>query len=322
MDINVDFADVYKNSELYRRNKALVAELSKPAPGSKELHFPTQYAQPFFIQCMACLWKQHWSYWCNPPYTAVRFLFTTFVALMFGTMFWDHGSKTRRKQDLFNAIGSMYNAILFLGTQNANSVQPVVAIERSVFYRERAAGMYSAIPYAISQVVIELPYVLAQAVTYGVIVYAMIGFEWSASKFFWYLFFMYFTFLYFTFYGMMTVAVTPNQHVASIVATAFYGIWNLFSGFIVPRPSIPVWWRWYYWICPVAWTLYGLVATQFGDDVTSRIETNETVKEFIRRYFGYRDDFVGIAAFVVVGFTLLFALIFATSLKLFNFQRR
>ncbi|KAK2371477.1 pleiotropic drug resistance protein [Trifolium repens] len=322
MDLNVDFADVYKNSELYRRNKALVAELSKPAPGSKELHFPTQYAQPFFIQCMACLWKQHWSYWCNPPYTAVRFLFTTFVALMFGTMFWDHGSKTRRKQDLFNAIGSMYNAILFLGTQNANSVQPVVAIERSVFYRERAAGMYSAIPYAISQVVIELPYVLAQAVTYGVIVYAMIGFEWSASKFFWYLFFMYFTFLYFTFYGMMTVAVTPNQHVASIVATAFYGIWNLFSGFIVPRPSIPMWWRWYYWICPVAWTLYGLVATQFGHDGTSRIETNETVKEFIRRYFGYRDDFVGIAAFVVVGFTMLFALIFATSLKLFNFQRR
>ncbi|BAT91562.1 hypothetical protein VIGAN_07016800 [Vigna angularis var. angularis] len=64
----------------------------------------------------------------------------------------------------------------------------------------------------------------------------MIGFEWTASKFFWYLFFMYFTFLYFTFYGMMTVAVTPNQHIASIVATSFYGLWNLFSGFVVPQP--------------------------------------------------------------------------------------
>ncbi|XP_061336755.1 pleiotropic drug resistance protein 1-like isoform X2 [Gastrolobium bilobum] len=320
-DLNVDFADIYKNSELYRRNKALVAELSKPCSGSKELHFPTQYAQPFFIQCMACLWKQHWSYWRNPPYTAVRLLFTIFVALMFGTMFWDLGSKTRRKQDLFNAIGSMYNAILFLGIQNASSVQPVVAIERTVFYRERAAGMYSAIPYAVAQVVIELPYILVQAVTYGLVVYAMIGFEWTASKFFWYLFFMYFTFLYFTFYGMMTVAVTPNQHVASIVATSFYGIWNLFSGFIVPQPNIPVWWRWYYWACPVAWTLYGLVASQFGD-VTSTIKSNETVKEFLRRYFGYRDDFVGVAAGVVVGFTVLFAIIFAISVKVFSFQRR
>ncbi|KAJ1376803.1 P-loop containing nucleoside triphosphate hydrolase [Sesbania bispinosa] len=321
MDLNVDFADIYKNSELYRRNQALVAELSKPAPGSKELHFPTQYAQPFFIQCMVCLWKQHWSYWRNPPYTAVRFLFTTFVALMFGTMFWGLGSKTRRRQDLFNAIGSMYNAILFLGIQNTNSVQPVVAIERTVFYRERAAGMYSAIPYAIAQVVIEIPYILAQAVTYGVIVYAMIGFEWTASKFFWYLFFMYFTFLYFTFYGMMTVAVTPNQHVASIVATAFYGIWNLFSGFVVPRPSIPMWWRWYYWACPVAWSLYGLAASQYGD-ITSTIELNETVKEFLKRYFGYRDDFVGVAAGVVVGFSVLFAIIFAISVKVFNFQKR
>ncbi|MCD7462127.1 hypothetical protein HAX54_047828 [Datura stramonium] len=82
----------------------------------------------------------------------------------------------------------------------------------------------------------------------------MIGFEWTAAKFFWYFFIMYFTLLYFTFYGMMTVAITPNQNVASIVAAFFYAVWNLFSGFIVPRPRIPIWWRWYYWACPVAWT--------------------------------------------------------------------
>lgn len=136
----------------------------------------------------------------------------------------------------------MYGAVLFIGIQNATSVQPVVAIERTVFYRERAAGMYSALPYAFGQVVIELPYILLQAAVYGVIVYAMIGFDWTAKKFFLYLFFMYFTFLYFTFYGMMTVAVTPNHNVAAIVASAFYGIWNLFSGFIIPRPvSVFVW---------------------------------------------------------------------------------
>lgn len=49
-------------------------------------------------------------------------------------------------------MGSMYAAVLFIGVQNGMSVQPVVAIERIVFYRERAAGMYSALPYAIGQV--------------------------------------------------------------------------------------------------------------------------------------------------------------------------
>jgi len=49
-------------------------------------------------------------------------------------------------------VGSMYAAILFAGFNNAITVQPVVAIERTVFYRERAAGMYSALPYAFAQV--------------------------------------------------------------------------------------------------------------------------------------------------------------------------
>ncbi|KAM7493205.1 hypothetical protein LguiB_027814 [Lonicera macranthoides] len=236
----VKFAEIYKNSELYRTNKALIKELDIPAPGSKDLYYPSQYSQSFFTQCLACLWKQNWSYWRNPPYTAVRFMFTTFIALMFGTLFWDLGSKRKSQQDIFNAMGSMYAASLFIGIQNIIAVQPVVAVERTVFYRERAAGMYSALPYAFGQVVIE---------------------------------------------------------------------------------RIPIWWRWYYYICPVAWTLYGLVVSQFGD-VTEKLDTNQTVEDFIRSYFGFRHDFMGYVALIVVGFAALFGFIFAFAIKTFNFQKR
>ena len=106
----------------------------------------------------------------------------------------------------------MYTAVLFLGIQYASFVQPVVAV------------------------VIEVPYIFVQSVVYGLIVYSMIGFEWSTSMFFWYLFLMYFTLLYFTFYGMMSVAISPNHQIASIISVAFYAIWNLFSGFAIPRP--------------------------------------------------------------------------------------
>lgn len=319
--LEVNFTEIYKNSELYRRNKVLIKELSTPLPGSKDLYFRTQYSQSFFTQFLACLWKQHWSYWRNPPYTAVRLLFTTVTALLFGTIFWGIGSKRRRKQDVLNAMGSMYAAVLFIGFQNCSSVQPVVAIERTVFYRERAAGMYSALPYAFGQVVIELPYTSIQTIIYGVIVYGMIGFEWTVAKLFWYLFFMYFTFLYFTFYGMMTVALTPNHHIAAIVSSAFFAIWNVFSGFIIPRTRIPIWWRWYYWACPVSWTLYGLVASQFGD-IKDVLETGETVEDFVRSYFDFRTEFLGVVVVVLVGITVLFAFIFAFSIRTFNFQKR
>ena len=51
-----------------------------------------------------------------------------------------------------NLLGAMYVAVLFLGALNAFAVQFVVAIEKTIFYRERAIGMYSALPYAFSQV--------------------------------------------------------------------------------------------------------------------------------------------------------------------------
>ncbi|KAL5127606.1 ABC transporter G family member 36 [Glycine soja] len=319
--IKVNFTNVYRNSELYGRNKQLIQELSIPPQGSRDLHFDSQYSQTLVTQCKACLWKQHLSYWRNTSYTAVRLLFTMLIALLFGIIFWDIGLKRSKEQDLFNAMGSMYAAVTFIGVQNGASVQPIIAVERTVFYRERAAGMYSALPYALAQVIIELPHILVQALMYGIIVYAMMGFDWTTSKFLWYLFFMYFTFLYYTFYGMMTMAITPNAHVAAILSSAFYAIWSLFSGFVIPLSRIPIWWKWYYWICPVAWTLNGLVASQYGDN-RDKLENGQRVEEFVKSYFGFEHDFLGLVASVVAGFSLLFAFIFAFGIKVLNFQKR
>ncbi|RXI05820.1 hypothetical protein DVH24_017862 [Malus domestica] len=252
--LGVDFAEVYRRSNLFRHNKELVEILSKPSSNSKELNFPTKYSQSFVEQFLTCLWKQNLSYWRNPQYTAVRFFYTVIISLM------------DTQQDLLNAMGSMYAAILFSGITNATAVQPVVSVERFVSYRERAAGMYSALPFAFAQVVIELPYVFAQAIFYCTIFYSTASFEWTALKFLWYIFFMYFTMLYFTFYGMMTTAVTPNHNVAAVIAAPFYMLWNLFSGFMIPHKRIPIWWRWYYWANPVAWSLYGLFVSQYGED--------------------------------------------------------
>ena len=44
-----------------------------------------------------------------------------------------------------------------------------------------------SVSLSFSQVMIELrlPYIFVQAVVYGVIVYSVIGFEWTVTKFFW-----------------------------------------------------------------------------------------------------------------------------------------
>ncbi|KAG6418324.1 hypothetical protein SASPL_120527 [Salvia splendens] len=225
--LGMDFADYYKTTELYERNKALVKELSTPAPGAHDLHFETEFSQSSWVQFK--------------------------------------GSDS----DLLTVIGAMYASVLFVGINNCSTVQPIVAIERTVFYRERAAGMYSALPYALSQLRMDIREIL------------LVLFRHSL-----------FSFLYFTYYGMMTVSITPNHQVAAIFAAAFYALFNLFSGFFVPRPKIPKWWVWYYWICPVAWTVYGLIIGQYGD-VTTTITvagnngpTSPMIKTYIQDHFG------------------------------------
>ena len=83
-----------------------------------------------------------------------------------------------------------------------------------------------------------------------------------------------------------------------------------------------MWWRWYYWACPVAWSLYGLVTSQFGDIEDTLLDSNVTVKQYLDDYFGFKHDFLGVVAVVIVGFTVLFLFIFAFAVKAFNFQRR
>ncbi|KAL0303556.1 UNVERIFIED_CONTAM: Pleiotropic drug resistance protein 2 [Sesamum radiatum] len=323
--LNVDFAEIYANSDLYRRNEELIKQLSTPAPGSHDLYFPTEYAQSFLSQCRACFWKQHLSYWRHPQYNAIRFFMTTVIGVIFGVIFWDKGQQMSKQQDLMNLLGAMYSAVMFLGGTNTSAVQSVVAVERTVFYREKAAGMYSPLPYAFAQVAIETIYVAIQTFIYSLILYAMIGFHWGADTFFWFYFFVFMCFIYFTAYGMMLVALTPNYQIAAIVMSFFLSFWNLFSGFLIARTEIPIWWRWYYWASPVAWTIYGLLTSQVGDR-NDPVEVpgfpNISVKEYLDRFLGFKYDFLGAVAAAHVGWAILFCLVFAYGIKYLNFQRR
>ncbi|KAL6006088.1 ABC transporter G member 42 [Asimina triloba] len=313
--LGMDFAEYYQSSPLHQRNKALVKELSIPPPGAKDLYFPTQYSQSTLGQFKSCLWKQWITYWRSPDYNLVRYFFTLVASLLLGTIFWKVGTKRDSANDLTIIIGAMYASVLFVGINNCSTVQPVVAIERTVFYRERAAGMYSALPYAIAQVIMEIPYVFIQTTYYTLVVYAMVSFQWTLAKFFWFFFVTFFTFLYFTYYGMMTVSITPNHQVAAIFAAAFYSLFNLFSGFFIPRPKIPKWWVWYYWICPVAWTVYGLIVSQYGD-LKDEIQVpgahNQTIKFYVEDHFGYDNNFMGAVAAVL---NMLHSLDFFCNLK-------
>ncbi|KAL5231553.1 hypothetical protein ABZP36_030329 [Zizania latifolia] len=229
------------------------------------------------------------------------------------------------EQDVFNILGIMHGSALFLGFMNCSILQPVVAMERVVLYREKAAGMYSNMAYVIAQVSVELPYMFVQVFIFSAIVYPMIGFEMTASKFFWFALYMVLDFMYYTLFGMMTVALTPNIEIAAGLSFLIFIFWNVFSGFIIGREMIPVWWRWVYWVNPAAWTVYGLMFSQLGDQ-TELIhvpgQLDQMVQEFLEGYLGLQDDYFNLVTCLHLAVITLFALLFFLSIKYLKFQKR
>ena len=89
--------------------------------------------------------------------------------------------------------------------------------------------------------------------------------------------------------------------------------------------ALPVWWRWFYWTDPVAWTIYGVIASQFGDinrTVTVPGNPDKIVKEILRETYGMKHDFIGYVVLAHFGYILLFLFLFAYGTKTFNFQKR
>lgn len=93
--------------------------------------------------------------------------------------------------------------------------------------------------------------------------------------------------------------------------------------------QIPIWWRWYYWGSPVAWTIYGLITSQLGDKTElvhipshDGTPTYIQLKDYLKQYLDYDYDFLGAVAAAHLAWVLLFFFVFVYAIRVLNFQKR
>jgi hypothetical protein len=63
------------------------------------------------------------------------------------------------------------------------------------------------------------------------------------------------------------VCVTPNLQMGVTMGATTLGMWFAFAGFLIQRPYMPPWWKWFSYLCPPAWSIYAIVVDQLGDKV-------------------------------------------------------
>lgn len=88
--------------------------------------------------------------------------------------------------------------------------------------------------------------------------------------------------------------------------------------------KIPGWWVWFYYICPVGWTLKGVISSQLGDleDQIVGPGFKGTIKHYLDEHLGFSSGAVTSSIAALLAFNVLFFGVFAASVKVLNFQKR
>lgn len=104
-----------------------------------------------------------------------------------------------------------------------------------------------------------------------------------------------------------------------------FSFFNLFSGFMIPTVAIGWYWRWFTYVNPVAWSLYGLLASQLGNIQATIIDfTGQeiSVADFLTDRFGYHYSMVGPIVAILFAYVLFFRGLSVLFLTRINFQKR
>lgn len=321
-----DFVELYKTSELLAANTKAVDEACQPSGEPPSVTGGT-YAATYWVQLQQLLGRQMTRYWRMPQYNGIRFVVSLAFALVVGSLYYKKGQVSAGAPftAVVNVMGLLFMSLSNLGSINIQSVLIVAAQERTVLYRERAAGMYSALCYVTAAAIVELPYLVLQVLLFSLVSYWMIGFKSTAGAFFFFLLVFFLSLLIFTFFGQMCLYVMPNVQAAQALSATLAAIFDVLNGFFIPRNLMPGWWRWAWYINPVSWMATAVASNQLAGDETEIVDSNgsiTTVSAFLDSGYGYYPGLAWPAIGILIGFVALFRITSTLAVQYLSFQSR
>ncbi|KAE9093230.1 hypothetical protein PF005_g18109 [Phytophthora fragariae] len=289
-----DYSVEYKNSELYKSNRERTLELAEVSDDFVR-HSTLNYkpiATGFWNQLGQLAKKQQLTYWRNPQYNFMRMFLFPLFAIIFGTTFYQLSVTSVKK--INSHIGLIYNSMDFIGVINLMTVLEVTCAERAVFYRERMSNYYGPLPYSLSLWFAEVPYLIVVIVLFVTIEYWLVGWNDNAGDFFFFMFVFYLYTSACTYVGQWMSALMPNEKVANVAVGALSCLFNLFSGYLLPRTAMKHGYKWFQYLMPSSYSLAALVGVQFGNNqdiiaVTANNVTKQmTVSDYIANTYDFR----------------------------------
>ncbi|KAJ7582756.1 P-loop containing nucleoside triphosphate hydrolase protein [Mycena floridula] len=132
-------------------------------------------------------------------------------------------------------------SVAFLAFMSVAGI-PSFLEERAVFYREKHNGLYSTLPFVLSNTLVNIPFLFLCTLLFTIICYFAVGLHPGGDAFFRFLSFLFLAILVAESQVLIVAALLP-VFVAALAISAFLnGFWMSVGGYFIKARSLPRFW--------------------------------------------------------------------------------
>jgi len=186
----------------------------------------------------------------------------SFFSLLFGVVYLRMARDQISIQDrtgilFFQAMNQAFGAAI--------GISKIIPQQLKVVSRERAARMYTPLPYYLSTFLVTLPLELAPGIFYGTVIYFMTALREGAEYYLTYLGIMLLENFAGIGLGMCLSASFTSVEMAPQLAPAFVILFLMFSGYFLNESNVPVFLIWLRELSFIRYAFQALCVNEFKD---------------------------------------------------------
>uniref|UniRef100_A0A7N0VDP4 ABC transporter domain-containing protein n=1 Tax=Kalanchoe fedtschenkoi TaxID=63787 RepID=A0A7N0VDP4_KALFE len=140
---------------------------------------------------------------------------------------------------------------------------PIYLQERRVIMKEASRGAYKVSSYMIANTIVFVPFLLAVAILFAAPLYWLVGLNPSMAAFAFFSFVVWLIVLMASSLVLFLSAISPDFISGNSLICTVLGAFFLFSGYFIPKESIPKYWIFMYYISLYRYPLDTLLTNEY-----------------------------------------------------------
>lgn len=187
-----------------------------------------------------------------------RLIQTLVIGLLVGGLFYQLDTDPSSASLFF---GAAFLMIMFVSMGAMVGLTTALAA-KPVWFKHRANMFYPAWALSLCTGLVQIPVQCADVAVWCMLTYFMIGFYYGAGYWFTNYVILLGVSVCFGCVFRCIAHLAPDGISANSLGGLILLVLIVMSGFTIPKPDIPDWWIWAYWLSPYAWAMRSLVINE------------------------------------------------------------